>query len=178
MRDLDTRIGLGGAKLGPGATLSLTVTNLNGVPPAGVSAVVLNVTAVVPSQAGFLTVWPAGATRPTASNINFVANQVVPNRVVVKVGTAGQVSIYNPVGNVDVVADVNGWFTDASSPAGGSAFIGVLPTRIFDTRTSGGPIPPLGKLQLGPTTPYATPHSALVLNVTAVTPTSDRSSRL
>jgi hypothetical protein len=173
MRDLDTRIGLGGAKLGPGATLSLTVTNLNGVPPAGVSAVVLNVTAVVPSQAGFLTVWPAGATRPTASNINFVANQVVPNRVVVKVGTAGQVSIYNPVGNVDVVADVNGWFTDASSPAGGSAFIGVLPTRIFDTRTSGGPIPPLGKLQLGPTTPYATPHSALVLNVTAVTPTSD-----
>jgi Fibronectin type III domain len=173
MRDLDTRIGLGGAKLGPGAILNLTVTNLNGVPAGGVSAVVLNVTAVVPSQAGFLTVWPTGATRPTASNINFVANQVVPNRVAVKVGTLGRVSIYNPVGTVDVVADVNGWFTDVTSTAGGSAFIGVLPTRIFDTRTSGGPIPPLGKLQLGPPTPYTTPHSALVLNVTAVTPTSD-----
>jgi Fibronectin type III domain len=174
-RDLDTRFAIGApkAKMGPGATLNLVVTNVNGVPVGGVSAVVLNVTAVVPSQAGFLTVWPTGATRPTASNVNFVANQVVPNRVVVKVGTAGQVSIYNPVGTVDVVADVNGWFSDATSTVGGSAFIGVLPTRIFDTRTSGVPIPPGGKLRLGPSTPYTTPHSALVLNVTAVTPTSD-----
>jgi FG-GAP-like repeat len=178
-RDLDTRIGVGApaAKLGPGATLDLTVTNLNGVPAAGVSAVILNVTAVGPSQAGFLTVWPAGTTRPTASNLNFLPNQVVPNRVMVGVGTgpnAGKVSIYNPSGTVDLVADVNGWFTDATSAAGGSAFVGELPGRIFDTRGQPGqpaigPFPPRGILTLGPA---PSDHSALVLNVTAVTPTA------
>lgn len=179
-RDLDTRIGVGApqARLGPGATLNLTVTGVNGVPATGVSAVILNVIAVIPSTAGFLSVWPAGATRPTASNLNFLPNQVVPNRVMVGVGTggsnAGKVSIYNPSGTVDVVADVNGWFTDATSTAGGSAFVGVLPIRIFDTRASvGGPIPAGFYLSLGPSSPPPNPLAALVLNVTAVAPTSD-----
>jgi len=175
-RDLDTRSGLGApaARLGPGATLNVTISNVNGVPSAGVSAVILNVTAIDPSAGGYLTVWPAGATRPTASNLNFLPHQIVPNRVMVGVGTNGQVSIYNPAGTVDVIADVNGWFTDISSAAGGSAFIGVLPGRIFDTRGTPtqpaiGPFPPGGILILGPA---PTNHSAMVLNVTAVTPTS------
>jgi hypothetical protein len=155
LRDLDTRTGLGiggtPAKLVGGNQIDLMVTSLSGVPAAaGVAAVVLNVTAVYPSAPGFLTVWPTGATRPLASNLNFVAGQVVPNRVVVKVGTGGKVSIYSPSGTVDVLADVNGWFTNLNSMAGGSAFIGELPRRVFDTRNGSGPIGPRGILPLGP----------------------------
>jgi PKD domain/Fibronectin type III domain len=171
-RILDTRTTIGGhnARLSPGETLTLTVTGPTGAPPADVSAVVLNVTAVYPTAAGFLTVWPTGAMLPTASNLNFQPGQVVPNRVMVGVGPGGQVSIYNPGGTVDVVADINGWFTSASSPAGGSAFIGILPTRIHDTRVAPPSLGPGGILTLGPVTGGS--PTALVLNVTAVAPTS------
>jgi len=172
-RDLDTRSGIGApaAKMGPGAVLNLHVLGVNGVPSSGVSTVVLNVTAVNGSSAGYLTVWPTGSTQPTASSLNFLANQVVPNRVMVGVGSGGDVSIYNPAGYVDVVADVSGWFTDITNTAGGSSFIGEVPTRIYDTRSPGasGPISAGLFLPLS-AAPYAIAHVALVLNVTAVNP--------
>jgi hypothetical protein len=138
-RLLDTRSGNGApvAKLGPAQTLNLQVTGRGGVPSAGVSSVVLNVTVTNPSAPGYLTVWPASAAMPLASNLNFAANQTVPNRVVVGVSSAGMVSIFNGVGSTDVVVDVNGWFTDASGAAG-SRFVGITPTRILDSRTGNG----------------------------------------
>jgi hypothetical protein len=101
------------AGIGPvanNATLNLTVVGRGGVPASGVGAVVLNVTVTEPSQQGFLTVFPTGAARPNASNLNFVAGQTIPNLVIAKVGTNGQVSIYNNLGNTHVIADVVGWF--------------------------------------------------------------------
>jgi hypothetical protein len=103
-----------------------------------VSAVVLNVTATGPTLAGYLTVWPTGASRPTASNLNFVVGQTVPNRVIVKLGTSGKVDLFNLAGSVDVVADVGGWFTDSTSSTGGARFTGVTPSRILDTRDGTG----------------------------------------
>lgn len=85
-----------------------------GVPATGVGAVALNVTATNPTRSSFLTVWPSGAGRPTASNLNFVAGQTMPNMVIAKVRTGGQVSIDNNTGNVDVVVDVLGWFRRAA----------------------------------------------------------------
>ena len=66
----------------------------------------LNVTAVDPTAAGFLTVWAAGEAQPYVSNVNFQARQVVPNLVVSQVGAGGQVSIFNSSGTTDVVVDV------------------------------------------------------------------------
>ncbi len=106
------------------------VTNSN--VPSTASAVVLNVTAVSPSAPSFLTVWPAGDTRPTASNLNFVAGLVVPNLVVVKVGFVGRVSIYNNSGAVNVLADVVGYFDEGTGT--GSRFSGVTPRRVLDSR--------------------------------------------
>ena len=104
------------------------------MPASGVSAVVLNVTAIGHGT-GYLTAFPAGVTTPTASNLNFSAGQNVPNRVIVPVGTDGQVSFTTNT-SVDVVVDVNGWFTDGSSPAQtGALFVATTPTRICDTRT-------------------------------------------
>jgi hypothetical protein len=122
-------------------TRSLQVTGVGGVPASGVSAVALNVTVTNPTAPSFLTVWPAGATQPTASNLNFVGGQTVPNRVIVKVGTGGMVNLFNFLGSVDVVVDVNGWFTDATNTAGGSALWAVTPRREFDTRFGGSGIP-------------------------------------
>jgi len=142
-RLLDTRAG---RTMQPGQILPLQVSGAGPVPASGVSGVVLNVTVTNPSTAGFLTVFPSGTTPPLASNLNFVARQTVPNRVMVKLGANGQVSLYNPVGTTDVVVDVGGWFTDGSDPsATGGQFTGVVPTRILDTRVgTGGFSSPLG----------------------------------
>lgn len=71
---------------------------------------VVNVTVTEPSAGGWLTVFPAGTTRPLASSINFVPGQTIANAVVAKVGTGGQVDIYNFQGNTHVIVDVQGWF--------------------------------------------------------------------
>jgi hypothetical protein len=167
VRLLDTRSG--GGPVGPGQTINLQVTGRGGVPASGVSAVVLNVTVTNPTASSFLTVWPAGTSQPLASNLNFVAGQTVPNRVFVKVGAGGQVSIFNLGGTSDVVVDVNGWFTDATNTSGGSGLAAVVPFRFFDTRNGFGPIPGGSFLQLGVAPGVL---SGLILNVTATNPTA------
>jgi hypothetical protein len=138
-RLMDTRLGaptvdgesaaIGAAAAG--ATLDVRVAGRGGV-PGGAAAVALNVTATNPTAAGYLTVWPKGAARPTASSLNFVAGQTVPNMVIVPVGADGQVSLFNgATGTADLIVDVLGWF-----PAGAS-FTGLTPARLMDTRAGG-----------------------------------------
>lgn len=168
-RLLDTRNGIG--SLGTGQTLTLQVTGRGGLPPTGVSAVVLNVTVTNTTGDSFLTVYPTGGSLPVASNLNWVAGKTVPNRVIVKVGTGGQVSIFNRQGNVDVVVDVNGWFTDATSTAGGSGFVATIPGRFYDERNDPqGPLPGGFFLKLGVNDPRTI--TGLVLNVTATDTTA------
>jgi hypothetical protein len=142
-RITDTRPSSGlpnaGKTLGPGAQLDVQVTGAGAVPASGVDAVVLNVTATNPTEQSYLTVWPKGATRPTASNLNFAPGQTVPNRVIVHLGSGGQVSIFNPSGSVDVVVDAGGYFTDGSNAqATGAQFTPTAPVRITDTRPGSG----------------------------------------
>lgn len=186
-RILDTRSGTGAAQapVGPNQTITVQVTGVanSNVPATGVAAVVLNVTVTNPTAASYLTVFPAGGARPVVSNLNFVAGQTVPNRVIVKVGPGGQVSIYNAAGNVDVLADIGGWFTDGVTATTGSRFVGVIPARILDTRLgTGGVSAPVGPNASIPVTVAgrggvpamnaATPPSAVVLNVTVTNPTA------
>jgi uncharacterized protein YkwD len=107
-RILDTRNS--GVPVGQGATLALQVAGQGGVPATGASAVVVNVTVTGPTAPSFLTVYPYGEALPLAANLNFVANQTVPNLVTAKLGTGGKLSIYNAFGSTHVVADVAGWF--------------------------------------------------------------------
>jgi hypothetical protein len=110
-RILDTRSGVGApaAKVGSGATLDFTVAGVGGV-PANATAVVVNLTVTQPSAQTFVTAYPAGETRPTASNLNVVGGQTRPNLVVARVGAGGRVSLYNFNGDTHLVADVVGWF--------------------------------------------------------------------
>jgi hypothetical protein len=115
-------------RYGGSTVLRLPVTGVAGIPVSGVGAVALNVTAVAPTAAGFLTVFPCGEL-PLASNVNFVRGQVVANAVVAPVSAAGDICVFSNA-PTDVVVDVNGWF------ATGAGFTAVAPTRLFDTRPS------------------------------------------
>jgi hypothetical protein len=136
-RVLDTRSGVGGVAhpVGPGAINVIAVP----VAQTGQEAVVLNVTVTNPTKDSYLTVWPDGTQQPVVSNLNFKAGQTVANRVAVKVGSAGRVVIFNAAGTVNVVADLNGSFTDTTGGSG-SQFQGIQPTRLLDTRDGTGGI--------------------------------------
>ncbi|MBK9477027.1 MAG: carboxypeptidase regulatory-like domain-containing protein [Tetrasphaera sp.] len=92
------------------------------MPLSGVSAVVLNVTVTAPTASGFVTAFPGGTAAPSASNVNFVARQTVPNLVVAKVGADGTVTLLNgSSGTVQLLADVAGYFV--AGPAGGTGAV-------------------------------------------------------
>jgi hypothetical protein len=177
-RITDTRPGSGlpnaGSTLGPAGMLNVQVTGAGGVPATGVSAVILNVTVTNTSAASWLAVWPAGATQPATSNLNWLGGVTVPNRVFVPVGSGGKISLFNNVGSVDVVIDVSGYFTDAT--ATGKLFTPTSPIRIADTRIGGGTLGPAGTftLQVGGQAGVPSGASAVILNVT-VTNTSTAS---
>jgi hypothetical protein len=112
-RILDTRV-FGGPIIG-GTTRFVQVAGQGGVPSVGAGSVVMNVTATDPSETSFLTVHPDGTFPPTASNLNFVGGQTIPNLVTVKLGgPTGAARIYNRIGLVHVVADVAGYFTEVT----------------------------------------------------------------
>jgi hypothetical protein len=177
-RVLDTRYGTGGTAgpVGAGQTVSLPVLGWGGVPDSGVAAVVLNVTVTQPTRSGYLTVYPDGAARPLASNLNFSAGETVPNLVIAPVGPDGQVDFYNgSAGTVQIVADVSGWFASGSPGAGGLAPL--TPTRILDTRYGTGvPAGPVGAARtislsvLGQGGVPPSGVAAVVLNVTVTQP--------
>jgi hypothetical protein len=147
-RVLDTRTGIGApaAKVGADGTIDLTVTGRGGVPDTGVGAVVLNVTAVDATAWSYITAWPTGASRPDASNLNVEAGDTIPNLVIVKVGDAGQVSLYNYAGDVHLLADVVGWFPDGASttttmsPAVGTVLAGAGDVVAADIDAPGGAV--------------------------------------
>jgi hypothetical protein len=114
--------------LGPGQTVGRSVSGRGGVPRSGAGSVVLNLTAVGSTDDSYLTVWPGKATRPLASNVNLAVGATVANMVVVPLGSDGTVQIYNDAGQVDVVADVLGWF------APNTGFTPLTAARLMDTR--------------------------------------------
>jgi hypothetical protein len=139
-RILDTRTTTGGhlGKLGAGATMTLAALNGGGVPGAGVSAVLVNVTAVnETSRTGYLTLWPTGATRPTVSTLNYRGGISIANQALIRVGTDGTISIFNNAGQTDVLVDIVGWVGIDSSANNGQTTT-ATPTRILDTRTTNG----------------------------------------
>lgn len=179
-RLLDTRpsgpqTGYSGAKPTGGQTIELQVTGAGATRvPADAAAVALNVTVTEPDAAGYVTVWPCGSPRPTASNLNVDAGQTLPNLVMARVGAGGRVCLFTQ-SPAHLIADVNGWFPAATT------FRPVSPERLLDTRAGGpqvgytGAKPAAGQVIELPVTGIgrtAVPGSAVavVLNVTVTEP--------
>ncbi|GAB3865965.1 hypothetical protein GCM10027610_117230 [Dactylosporangium cerinum] len=156
-RILDTREGNGAptGPLGGGKTLQLQVSGRGGVPSANVSTVVLNLTVTGPTSAGFLTVYPTGVARPTVSNLNFTPGWTGANAVTVPLGTDGKIDIYNPAGNVSVIADVVGYYATGAAPTKGGDYQLLEPGRMLDTRESGNRLP---------VAPGKTVHTAITID--------------
>ncbi len=177
IRVLDTRHATGvptTAPLAAGATITL---DMSSALPAGAHAAILNVTATGATSTGYLTVFPAGTTLPTASNLNYTSGSTVAAEVIVPV-VNGKIQIYNgSSGTTHVIGDVTGWFGSASAGAT-SQFVPYGPERAIDTRgNDDGPIEPHQAFYTyaawpsvcGPVCPVPT---AYVLNITATQETS------
>ena len=74
---------------------------------------VLNITGLDATEAGFVTVFPCGATMPTASNLNLAPGRITPNLTITQVGVGGQaagkVCIYAQR-SANLIADLVGTF--------------------------------------------------------------------
>ncbi len=154
------------APVGPASTpqpqaapIEVIVGGQGGV-SSSASAVVLNITAVGASSAGFLTAWPCGSPMPNVSNVNYSADEDAPNLVISKLGTGGRVCVQTS-NEVDVLVDVNGYF-----PADAN-FTGIDPIRKLDTRS--GSKPRAGATTQATVTGGAIPAdaTAVVVNLTA-----------
>jgi glucose/arabinose dehydrogenase len=168
-RILDTRNATGVPAAGPvpaGGKIDVQVTGQGGVPANGVSAVAMVVTTANPAAAGFVTVWPSDKPIPTASALNPMGNDVRANLVIVPVSSTGKVSMFASA-QVDLLADVAGWFTDTSAGASGSGLLQTLaPTRVLDTRNTKTPWNP-GETRTAPIGPVGQTQGSFVYNLTA-----------
>jgi hypothetical protein len=182
-RILDTRNN--GGPLGPGAIRALQITGVSGTPiPPTATAAVLNVTEVSGSASSLLTVYPYGTSRPNASNLNFAEHTVYANLVTVTLGAnrgEGWINIYNALGSVNVLVDVEGYFAaPAVSGQVQGLFHPIAPIRVCDTRnpsptplcSAHGALGPESSMEINFTTAGGLPSDgsaeAAVVNLTGV----------
>ena len=52
-----------------------------------------------------------GGTLPLVSNLNVPSAAAIPNLVVVPIGAGGMIDFYNKVGNVNLIADIAGYYS-------------------------------------------------------------------
>jgi len=152
-RVMDTRAGEGQVgSFGP-PTMTVGTTRTINIPqntrcniPAGVSAYSLNITVVPSGPLSFLTVYPAGQSRPLVSTLNSFDGRIVANAALVPAGAGGAIDIF-VTDRTDVIVDINGYFGGAAAQM---RFYPVTPCRVVDTRVGEGQTG-----SFGPPTPTA-----------------------
>jgi hypothetical protein len=122
MRLVDTRQGGLDRRLAGGEIIEIALPDA--VPSGGVP--VLNVTAVAPSSAGHLTVFPCDRPVPDASNVNYAAGETVANTAIVRPDAAGRVCVATHA-PTDLVVDLTGAFVGGFEPLD-------APLRLVDSR--------------------------------------------
>ncbi|SDC74802.1 RCC1 domain-containing protein [Actinokineospora iranica] len=163
-RVLDTRQS---APVGPGGTVTLDFTGR--IAPAA-TAVTFTLTGAEATHTTFVTAWPTGAPRPTASNLNLESGGTRANLVTVALGADRKVTLYNNAGTAHLIADAAGFH----APGIGAGFVPLSPRRILDTRTGlgrGGVVGPLasgGQVDVPLASPVPPDAAGVLLNVTAV----------
>jgi hypothetical protein len=110
-RILDTRNGL---SIASGDRRSVAVGGSCGIPFAA-RAVAANITAVAPTGAGFLSLFPGNYPLPATSTVNFAPGQTRANLAVLPLATDGTatlaaVSLISDGGSVHLIVDVTGYF--------------------------------------------------------------------
>jgi hypothetical protein len=157
-------------RVAAGGTFELQIAGRAGI-AADARIAVLNVAAIRPDGKGFITLHPCDQPLPNASNLNYVAGQVVANSVVARLDDNGKTCVYTSSGT-DVLVDATGTMAATAYAALSS------PARIYDSRPSGETIDNIAEKTLArrPGTTLELPvagragipatASAVVLNVT------------
>ncbi|GAB1511729.1 hypothetical protein JCM33774_37710 [Actinophytocola sp. KF-1] len=165
-RALDTRTSTGAV----GARGKITL-NLSARVPETATAVTLNLTGVGATASTFVSAYPTGTTRSSASNLNLANANPTSNLVTVRLGTNRSIDLYNHNGSVHLIADLAGYY----SPGTGAKFVALSPMRVIDTRVnritwtavSGGG----SAFTLTMAGPIPAGATAAVMNLTGVQPT-------
>jgi hypothetical protein len=135
-RALDTRYGTGGVPVAPmsaAGTLTFPVAGVFGV-PSGVSAVVLDVTALDPTATGYLTAYDADSPDPGVASIGLRAGRMTNQTATVEVSSEGTVSLTNhSAGTSDVTASILGYYTQGSAASAGDSYFGLPWSEIGGT---------------------------------------------
>lgn len=139
------------------------------------TAVVLNVTAIRPTQDTYLKVYPGNGPQPTTSVLNLRRGDVRANSVTASVGSDGTIAIANAAGDVDVAIDVSGYYQRIdTAPSWGLGYETGDANRAYDSRTTpDGPIPPHSDRRIYVNGSLDESQLALVANITAIAPGSD-----
>ena len=149
-RLLDTRTGVGGYRTVPaGGEVVVSVPDTLGTEAVEGMVATLNST-----SSGYLTVYPADASRPNSSVLNFAPGQKIANTMIVRTSSDKKVKIYNGSnGTVDILFDLVSVFGDRnrSNSSAWGKFVAIDPIRIVDTRSNLGIV---GQLQYGQFSKY------------------------
>ena len=116
----------GSGAIAAGSTTAIQIANRARV-TTDASAVIVNVTVTNTQAAGYLTVYPCGATRPNTSNMNFGRGVTSANLVVSNIGADGTMCIYSAA-STDLVVDLAAFF------GADSTYAAITPARLLDTR--------------------------------------------
>jgi len=155
-------------------TMNLPVSNVCSI-PATAKAYVVNVTLIPKGSVDFVTVWPAGETRPNVYTVRSPDGNTVANSAIVRAGSNGGISVYasDPA---DLLIDISGYYTD-NAALSNLAYYPLAPCRVIDTRilyrSPAGPFgpPTIGRAETRsfrfPATPYCTiPNGAAAYSMT------------
>ncbi len=138
-RVLDTRKqtgDLGGPSLAGGQERDFPLLESSCIPEgANAAAYSLNLTVVpVAGSLGYLTVWPAGQSKPLVSTLNNPTGTIVANAAIVPAGSGGSIAVFAS-NDTQLVGDINGYFAPAGT--GGVSLYPGAPCRVLDTRKIG-----------------------------------------
>lgn len=139
VRVADSRTGAGvtKARIPARGSLTLTVGGRAGIPATSLAAVQVSLTAVAPKAAGYLTLAPAGVSRPGSSTVNFAAGATTATAATVMTGYGGTLTLYASA-ETDVLLDVTGYSTTApASGAGLDLWTGYADTPFYSARNAG-----------------------------------------
>jgi hypothetical protein len=101
----------GGPALIAGQERTFGIADRCGIPP-GARAAALNVTVVLPTAAGYLTLYPGGSSLPLASTINYRAGQIRANNAILPLAPDGTLAVFcgQGSGTANLIIDVTGYF--------------------------------------------------------------------
>lgn len=84
--------------------------------PNTATAIATNTTAANPTARTFITLYPADVPNPGTSNLNVLAGSTpTPNSANIPLSDTGQFNVFNNLGTVNVIIDINGYYQPSTN---------------------------------------------------------------